>query len=140
MDLSHHEINGGHRIQRSGDPSASTRSSTLSSSVSTGVIIGGAPNSLLSGRNRLSYSARASTSSGANAGGEQIRNLCTTLFTMRIETVDFRLKTEAGGPLEPYYLSLALYDVKNGKKISEDFHATLDIDGNLEGNTGVSNE
>ncbi|XP_035712502.1 dedicator of cytokinesis protein 9 isoform X5 [Folsomia candida] len=55
-----------------------------------------------------------------------------TYFTLRLETLEFRLKTETGMPVEPYFLSISLYDVKNGKKISEDLRSTVDINGHVE--------
>ncbi|CAL8071025.1 unnamed protein product [Orchesella dallaii] len=107
MDLSH-ELNGNHRSK----PEPSSKTSTLSSSAS--VTMG---NIVALAKNKLARSL-------------------TTLFTLRIESLEFRLKTETGSPVEPYYLSLALYDVKNGKKISEDFHATVSLDGTIVGNAG----
>ena len=53
------------------------------------------------------------------------------LFTIRLDCLEFRLKTEAGTPVEPYYALLALFDVKNGRKLSEDYHVTVDADGKI---------
>lgn len=116
MDLSH-ELNGGHRVSKQiGE--LSSKSGSLSSSASTTVIGSG------STRSRITSFATGT------------KNL-TASFSLKIEAVEFRLRTETGAPVEPYYLSLALYDVKNGKKISEDFHATVDMDGSVVGNIGV---
>ncbi len=65
------------------------------------------------------------------------QGLTPTYFTVQFDSVEFRLKTESGTTVEPYFLSLSLFDVKNGKKISEDFHSTIDINGKIIGNEKV---
>jgi hypothetical protein len=71
------------------------------------------------------------------SSGRSVSEPLATFFTIRLDSVEFKLKTETGTPIEPYYLSVSLWDVKNGRKISEDFHTTVDINGKLVGNQKV---
>ncbi|CAG7817944.1 unnamed protein product [Allacma fusca] len=54
-----------------------------------------------------------------------------TAFNLRLDCLEFRLKTETGCPVEPYYVLISLFDVKNGRKITEDYHVLVDIHGQI---------
>lgn len=62
----------------------------------------------------------------------------TVHFVLRMDSLEFRLKTESGAPVEPYFLSVSLYDGKSGQKISEDFKTIVDVNGQIPKNQTVS--
>ena len=44
---------------------------------------------------------------------------------------------KASEPIEPYFLVISLFDVKNARKISEDFRTMIDIKGKIQGSPKV---